>query len=99
MTCSHRGGDWSFLYCQCKKHREVIYLFVDYMINVPIMKEIGLVLTLSAERAREDNCFVHIINVPIAEKTNVQLYTLGAKSIVKTKLFLIWSRFSPRGRN
>ena len=89
MTYSHRGGDWSFLYCKCKKHIEVIYLFVDYMINVPIMKEIDLVLILSAPRAREDNCFVHIINVPIAEKTNIQFYTLGAKSIVKTKLFLI----------
>ena len=66
-----------------------IYLFVDYMINVPIMKEIGLVLILSAPRAREDNCCVHIINVPMAEKTNIQLYTLSAKSILKTKLFLI----------
>ena len=59
------------------------------MINVSIMKEIGLVLILSAPRARENNYFVHIINVPIAEKTNIQLYTLGVKSIVKTKLFLI----------
>ena len=67
------------------------------MINVPIMKEIGLVLIFSAPRAREDNCFVHIIHVPMAEKTNIKLYILSAKSIVKTKLFLMWSRFPPRG--
>ena len=43
-----------------------IYFFVvDYVINVPIMKEIGLVLILSAPKAREDNCCVHIINVPM----------------------------------
>ena len=42
-----------------------VYFFVDYVINVPIMKEIGLVLILSAPKAREDNCCVHIINVPM----------------------------------
>ena len=43
-----------------------IYFFVvDYVINVPIMKEIGLVLILSAPKARGDNCCVHIINVPM----------------------------------
>ena len=44
-----------------------IYSFfvVDYLINNSIMKKIGLVLILSASKAREDNCCVHIINVPM----------------------------------
>ena len=59
------------------------------MIHVLIMKEVDLVLMLSAPRAREDNCCVHIINVPMANRTNIPLYTLSDKSILKTKLFLI----------
>ena len=46
----------------------IFYFFffvVDYLINNSIMKKICLVLILSASKAREDNCCVHIINVPM----------------------------------
>ena len=56
-------------YTGSAKSIEKLFIFffvvVDYLINNSIMKKIGLVLILSASKAREDNCCVHIINVPI----------------------------------
>ena len=56
-------------YTVSAKSIEKLFIFfvvvVDYLINNSIMKKIGLVLILSASKAREDNCCVHIINVPM----------------------------------
>ena len=55
-----------FYTVSAKSIEKLLFFFVvDYLINNSIMKKIGLVLILSASKAREDNCCVHIINVPM----------------------------------
>ena len=46
-------------------------IVVVYMINVPTMEEIGLVLLLSAPRARRRQLLFYITNVLTVEKTDI----------------------------